>query len=164
MIMRKIVSIVSSYAAKCIDSFPRHLLFRILLDNGVVARKVGHPLSANSNSIFVRDVIPSSLRTIFSAEVPLLFRTWTNNDHCPTPNFFASMETTLSCASHSSSLSFLSQEMSLNIDINKILPVKVSGVCPKSLSRSLILPRSCNVVNPGKMFHSNSVGSPLIPS
>ena len=29
--------------------------------------------------------------------------------------------------------------MSLNIDINEILPVKVSGVCPKSLSRSLIL-------------------------
>ena len=29
---------------------------------------------------------------------------------------------------HSSLLSFLSQEMSLNIDINRILPVKVAGV------------------------------------
>ena len=67
-------------------------------------------------------------------------------------------------ATHSSSLSFLSQEMSLNIDINKILPVKVSGVCPELLSRSVTLPQSCNVVNPGKMFHSNSVDSPLIPS
>ena len=48
--------------------------------------------------------------------------------HLPCPAF----------AVHSSLLPFLSQEMSLNIDINKILPVKVSGVCPKSLSRSLI--------------------------
>ena len=54
--------------------------------------------------------------------------------------------------------------MSLNIDINRILPVKDSGVCPNLLSRSLILPQSCNVVKPGKMFHSNSVDSPLIAS
>ena len=74
----------------------------------------------------------------------------------------ASTFTTPAFAKHSSLLPSLSQEMSLNIDINKILPVKVSGVCPKSLSRSLILSQSCNVVNPGKMFHSNSVGSPLI--
>ena len=46
------------------------------------------------------------------------------NDHCPIPNFFASMETTLAFAKHSSSLPLLSQEMSLNIDINRTLPVK----------------------------------------
>ena len=71
---------------------------------------------------------------------------------------------TLAFAKHSSSLSFLSQEMSLNIDINRILPVKVSVASPKSLNGSVTLPQSCNVVNPGKTFHSNSVGSPLIPS
>ena len=65
---------------------------------------------------------------------------------------------------HSFLLPFLSQELSLNVDINRILPVKVAGVCPKSLSRSLILPQSCNVVNPGKIFHWNSVDSPLIAS
>ena len=80
------------------------------------------------------------------------------------PNFFASMESTLAFATHSSSLPFLSQEMSLNIDIIRILPVKRSGVSPNLLSRSVTLPQSCNVVNPVKMFHSNSVGSPLIPS
>ena len=53
-------------------------------------------------------------------------------------------------AKHSSSLPLLSQEMSLNIDINRILPVKVSGVSPNLLSRSVTLPQSCNVVNPGK--------------
>ena len=51
MIMRINVSIVSSSAAKCIDSFPCPLLLRIPLDNGVAARKIGCPLSANSNSI-----------------------------------------------------------------------------------------------------------------
>ena len=86
------------------------------------------------------------------------------NDRCPIPNFFASMETTLEFVTHFSSLSFLSQEMSLNIDINKILPVKVSGVSPNLLSRSVTLPQSCNVVNPVKIFYSNLVGSPLIPS
>ena len=86
------------------------------------------------------------------------------NDHCPIPNFYASMETTLALATHSSSLSFLSQEMLLNIDINRTLPVKVSGVSPNLLRRSVTLSQSCNVVNPGKIFHSNSVGSPLIPS
>ena len=72
------------------------------------------------------------------------------NDHCPIPNFFANMETTLEFATHSLSLSFVPQEMSLNIDTNRILPVKVSGVSPNLLSRSVTLPHSCNVVNPGK--------------
>ena len=74
------------------------------------------------------------------------------------------METTFAFAKHSSSLPFLSQEMSLNIDIKRILPVKVSGVSPNLLSRSMTLLQSRNVVNPGNMFHSNSVGSPLTPS
>ena len=86
------------------------------------------------------------------------------NDHCPVPNFLAYKDTILACARHSSSLSFVPQEMSLKIDMKRILPVKFSGVSPYLLSKSLTLPQSCNVSNPGKMFHSNSVGSPLIPS
>ena len=86
------------------------------------------------------------------------------NDHCPAPNLVAYKDTTLAFATHYSSLPFSSQDMSLNIDINRILPVKVSGVSPDLFSRSVTLPQSCSVVNPGKMFHSNSVGSPLIPS
>ena len=86
------------------------------------------------------------------------------NDHCPVPNLLAYKDTTRACARHSCSLSFVQQEMSLNIDMNRILPVKISGVSPVLLSKSLTLPQSCNVSNPGKMFHSNSVGSPLIPS
>ena len=105
-----------------------------------------------------------SLWTILFRRIPLFSEPGPINDHCPIPNFFASTLTTLAFAKHSSLLPFLSQEMSLNIDINRILPVKVSGVCPKSLNRSLTLPQSFYVVNPGKIFHSNSVGSPLIPS
>ena len=44
------------------------------------------------------------------------------------PNLFAYRETRLAFATHSFSLSFDPQEMSLNIDINMILPVKFSGV------------------------------------
>ena len=77
------------------------------------------------------------------------------NDHCPVPNFLAYKDTTLTCARHSSSLSYVPQEMSLNVNF--------SGVSPYLLSKSLTLPQSCNVSNPGKMFHPNSVGSPLIP-
>ena len=112
----------------------------------------------------VRDMIPDSLWTILFHRMSLLFGTWSNKRPLSNTKFFASMETTLDFATHSSSLPLLSQAMSLNIDIKRILPVKVSGVCPKSLSRSVTLPPSCNVVNPGKMFHSNSVDSPLIAS
>ena len=110
-----------------------------------------------------RDVIPNSLWIVLFHRIPFLLGTWTTNDHRPLPNFFASVETTSTFAKHFSSLSFSSQEMSLDIDINRMLPVKVSGVSPNLLSRSVTLSQSC-IVNPGKMFHSNSVGSPLIPS
>ena len=86
------------------------------------------------------------------------------NDHCPVPNLLAYKDTTRACARHSCSLSFVPQEMSLNIDIYRILPVKFAGVSPNLLSKSLTLSQRCNVSNPGKMFHSNSVGSPLNPS
>ena len=92
--------------------------------------------------------------SLSSIEYPFFSEPGPINDHCPIPNFSANMDTTLAFAKHSSALSFLSKQMSLNIDINRILPVKVSGVSPKLLSRSVTLPQSCNVANPGKIFHS----------
>ena len=82
--------------------------------------------------------------TLFSEPGPI-------NDHCPIPNLPANVFTNLAFFKHSSLLSYLSQKMSLNIDIKRILLVKDSGVCPIELRRSLILSQSCNVVNPGKM-------------
>ena len=52
----------------------------------------------------------------------------------------------------------------LNIDMNRILLVKFSGVSFNLNSKRLTSSLSCNVLNPGKIFHSNSIGSPSILS
>ena len=80
------------------------------------------------------------------------------------PNLFAYRETSLAFNMHSSSLSLDPQEMSLNIDMNMILLVKFSGVSPNFNSKLLTSSLSCNVLNPGKIFHSKSIGSPSILS
>ena len=85
------------------------------------------------------------------------------NDHCPFPNLLAYKDTSRAFARHSSSMSFVPQEMSLNIDINRILLVKFSGVSSNFNSKLLTSALSCNVLNPGKIFHS-SIGSPSILS
>ena len=154
---------MSTSAAKCIDSFPRPLLLRVPLDNGVVARKVGCPLSANSSNICFA-MLSQAPCGLFSEECHFFSEPGPINDHCPIPNLLANTFTESAFLKHSSLLSYLSQKMSLNIDIKRILPMKDSGVCPIELRRSLILSESCNVVNPGKMFYSNSVDSPLIAS
>ena len=86
------------------------------------------------------------------------------NDHCPFPNLFAKRETRLAFDMHSFSLSLDPQEMSLNIDMKIILPVKFSGVSPNFNNKLLTSSLSCNVLNPGKIFHSKSIGSPSILS
>ena len=58
----------------------------------------------------------------------------------------------------------LTHEMSLNIDMKIIRPVNVSGSTLNLDSNSWTLLQSCNVVNPGKIFISNSMGSPSILS
>ena len=65
---------------------------------------------------------------------------------------------------HSVTLSFVPQEMSLNIDINRILPVKFTSVSTNLYSKLLTLSLSCNVLNPGKIFHSSAIDSPSILS
>ena len=79
----KIVSIVSWSAAKWIDTLPCPLLWSCPLDNGVVAWKIGHPLSANSTNILsaIWSKIPCRLSSLieyhfFSEPGPM-------NDHCP---------------------------------------------------------------------------------
>ena len=89
-----------------------------------------------------RNTVPFSLRTVFG-RIPLFLRTWSNER--PLTNSKSSCKRFHKVCM----LPLPSQEMSLNIEIKRILPVKASGVCPKELSRLLILPQSCNVVNPG---------------
>ena len=59
---------------------------------------------------------------------------------------------------------FDQQQTSLNIDINMIVLLKFSGVSPNLKSKLLTSSLSCNVLNPGKIFHSSSIGSPSILS
>ena len=47
-------------------------------------------------------------------------------------------------------------------DMKMIRPVNFSGSSLNLDSNSWTLWQSCNVVNPGKIFHSNSIGSPSI--
>ena len=54
--------------------------------------------------------------------------------------------------------------MSLNIDMKIIRPVKFCGSTLNLDSNSWTARTSCNVVNPGKILHSNSIGSPSILS
>ena len=54
--------------------------------------------------------------------------------------------------------------MSLNIDMKMIRPVKSSGSVLIFDRKSWTLWQSCIVVNPGKILHSNSIGSPSILS
>ena len=53
--------------------------------------------------------------------------------------------------------------MSLNIDMKMIRPLNSDGSLILDMNFWTLL-QSCNVVNPGKIFHSNSIGSPSIVS
>ena len=86
------------------------------------------------------------------------------NDHFPGENLFAQIEPSLALNSHSCSLSSDPHEMSLNIDMKMIRPVNSSGSSLIFNRNSWTLLQSCNVMNPGKIFHSNSIGSPSIVS
>ena len=67
----------------------RPFLLKIPLDNGVVARKVGCPLSASSNSISSA-ILSQAPCGLFSAEYHFFSEPGPINDHCQIPNFFAS--------------------------------------------------------------------------
>ena len=83
--------------------------------------------------------------------------------HRPAVNLFANKVTSVALAMHSRSLSSDLQMMSLNIDMKIIRPLNCEG-SPILVMSSWTLLMSCNVVNPGKIFHSNSIGSPSIVS
>ena len=90
---------------------------------------MGCPLFANSNSMSstIRSQAPCGLLSeghhFFSEPGPM-------KDHWPIPNLFANVFTKSAFLKHCCLLSLPSQEMSLNMDMKRILPVKASGVCP----------------------------------
>ena len=62
------------------------------------------------------------------------------------------------------SLSIDPSKMSLNIDTKMIRPFFCSSGSLILDMNSWTLFQNCNVVKPGKIFHSNSIGSPSIMS
>ena len=145
-------------------SFHRLCFLSRPLDNGLVVRKTGSPLSANVKIIFsaILSHPPCGLSSLiedrfFSERRP-------RHDHCPTPNLLALWETRLAFDSNSTLLSIDPHEMSLNIDMKIFLPVKFSGVSFNLNNKLLTSSLSCNVLYPGTTFHSNSSGSPSILS
>ena len=89
----------------------RQTVFRVLcfleLTPGQWSRcteKIGHPLSANSTSIL--SAIWSQIPCGLFSSIEYHFFSEPGPNHCPMPNFFAYIETTLAFAKHSSSLSF----------------------------------------------------------
>ena len=101
------------------------------------------------NQHLFRQFVTDSLWTF--QRTRLLFEIRTNEAPLSFANFsFIQRYVSSVCQTFFCSLSLVPQGMSVNIDMNRILIVKVSGACPKSLSRSLIFPQSCNVTNPGR--------------
>ena len=160
--MRKTVSIVPSSALKCIDNFPPPLLLSVPRDNGLVARKTGCPLSPNLIIINSATLSHSPCGLSTKEEYHFFSDPGPRSDQRPAGNLFANKVTSVALAMHSRSLSSVHHMMSLNIDMKIIRPWNCAG--------SLIFMNfwtsstSCNVVNPGKIFHSNSTGSPSIVS
>ena len=101
---RKIVSIVSWTAAKWIGRLPCLFLLSWPLGTRVVARKIGHPLSANSINIFSARLSSFKEYHFLSEQGPI-------NDNCPLPNFLAYKDTSRAFARHSCSLSLVPHEM-----------------------------------------------------
>ena len=78
-------------------------------------------------------------------------------------NLFANIDTSVASSLHSRSLSSDHHMMSLNIVMKIIRPWNCDG-SPILVMNSWTLLMSCNMVNPEKIFHSNSIGSPSIVS
>ena len=69
----------------------------------------------------------------------------------------------MALAMHSRSLSSDPHQMSLNIDMKMIRHLNSDGSHILDMNSWTLL-QNCNVANPGKIFNSNSIGSPSIVS
>ena len=102
-----------------------------------MARKTGCPLSANVNIIFSAILSHSPCGLSALMEYHSFSEPGQKNDHCAAPNLLVYRETSLAFDSQSFSLSLDHHEMSLNIDMKIVLPVKFSGVSSNLNSKLL---------------------------
>ena len=109
------------------------------------------------------DSIPFSSWSFFVSEYHFVSDPGPKNDQCPAGNLFANRDTSVELAIHSFSLSLIHHMMSLHINTKIIRPWNCSG-SPILFMNFWTSRTSSNVENPGKIFHSNSIGSPSILS
>ena len=128
-----------------------------------MARKSGCLLSLNLIIIDAATLSHSPCGLSLYVEYHFVSDPGPKNDKRPGGNLFVNKVKSVALAMHSRSLSSDPHMMSLNIDMKIIRPLNCDG-SPILVMNSWTLLMSCNVVNPGKIFHSNSIGSPSIVS
>ena len=125
--------------------------------------KLGCPLSLNLNIINSATLSHSAPSLSLLVEYHFVSDPGPRNDQRPGGNLFSDKDTSVELAIPSVSLSLLLHMKSLNIDTKIIRPWNCSG-SPILFMNCWTSWTSCNAVKPGKIFHSNSIGSPSIVS
>ena len=162
--MRKLVSIVSSSAVKCIDSFP--CPFALENTSGQWSRCTESRTSAfcEFQQHFFRDIVPDSLWTVLFDGVPLLFGTRTNEWPLSNTKFLRKYFDDSGICQAFIFVVFSVTRCHWTLTWIEFFLWKFLVLLPSRSVDHWLYRRSCNVVNPGKIFHSNSVDSPSIPS
>ena len=122
--MRKTVVIVSRSAQWWIDDLPPPLLFSTPLDNGLVTRKTGCPLSASVIIICPAILSHSPLWTICTDRVPLVYLIQVRRMTIVVLRILFKKEKSVEHLIRTFLLSFDLHDMSLNIDMKIIRPEK----------------------------------------
>ena len=128
-----------------------------------MARKTGCPLCTNLIIIDSATLSHSPCGLSIQVEYHFFSDPGPRNDHRPAGNLFAKIDTRSALALQSRSLSSDPQKIALNVDMKIIRPLNCDG-SPILTMNSWTLLTSCIVVNPGKIFYANSIGSPSIVS
>ena len=141
------------------DIFPPPLLFKIPLSKALVARNMGCPISLKLRKISVatRSDSPPGLKVSVGFHFMSVPRS--RNDQWLEENFFKISSTRVELSRHTCSFCGFLHTMSLCIDMKMILPWSCSGFHAKVSINLWFSWRFCNVVNLGKIIHSNSIGS-----
>ena len=110
------------------------------------------------------DGIPFSLKFVAVSCSPFSSLPGSRNVQCPCENLSARALTFSEFEIQFSSFPFIVQSMSLNTGMKMIRSPNCSGSILRSCRSFWICWRIGNDVNPGKIFHSNSIGSASMPS
>ena len=121
------------------DNFPPPLILSRPLDNGLVARKTGHPLSANSNNILsaILSHTPCGLSSLiqyhfFSEPGPM-------NDHCPCHLVGKSCNKPITCDTgliFTAAATAHKQRRTLHLVMTRVTPVAADSLWVSAISRT----------------------------